>query len=111
MRKHAEKVASIMGQLANENRLLILEALLPGPLTVTELAVRVRGISTPALSQHLHKLRGAGLIQSEKQAQYIRYSICDQRIRGLIDFLHKEYCTDEEKAQFEKEYHQHEKNV
>lgn len=111
MREHAKQVAKLMGQLANENRLLILEALLQGPMTVTELAEKVREISAPALSQHLHKLRDAGLICSEKKAQYIRYSICDQRIRGLIGFLHREYCTDEEKARFEKECCERETDV
>ncbi len=93
MREHAKKVAELMGQLANENRLLILCALLDGPRTVTEISQQVPDITGPALSQHLHKLRDAGLICSEKRAQYIRYSICDQRIRGLLDFLRREYCT------------------
>ncbi len=94
MREHAKQVALLMGQLANENRLLILCALLDGPKTVSELSKSVPDISAPALSQHLHKLRDAELICSEKHAQYIRYSICDKRIRGLIDLLRREYCTD-----------------
>lgn len=94
MREHAKQVAALMGQLANENRLLILCALLEGPMTVGELSEQVPDITAPALSQHLHKLRDAGLICSEKQAQYIHYSICDQRIRGLMDLLKREYCPD-----------------
>lgn len=96
MRKSAKKVAALMGQMANENRLLILCALLEGPMTVGELAELVPDISGPALSQHLHRLRDAGLICSEKHAQFIRYSICDERIRGLIDLLRREYCTGDE---------------
>lgn len=92
MREHAKRLAALMGQLANENRLLILCALLEGPMTVGELSRHVPDITAPALSQHLHKLRDAGLICSEKHAQYIRYSICDQRIRGLMDLLKREYC-------------------
>lgn len=93
MREHAKRVAALMGQLANENRLLILCALLEGPKTVGELRELVPDISAPALSQHLHKLRDAELIGAEKHSQYIRYSICDERIRGLIDLLKRDYCT------------------
>lgn len=93
MRENAKRVAALMGQLANENRLLILCALLEGPKTVGELGELVPDISAPALSQHLHKLRDADLICSEKQSHYIRYSICDERIRGLIDLLRRDYCT------------------
>lgn len=99
MREHAKKVAALMGQLANENRLLILCALLEGPRTVGELGELVPDISAPALSQHLHKLRDAGLICSEKQAQYIQYSIHDGRIQGLIDLLKREYCSDQKEKQ------------
>ena len=94
MRDNAREVAALMGQLANEHRLLILCALLEKPMTVGELSRQVPDISAPALSQHLHRLRDAGLVCSEKQAQFIRYSICDPRIRGLIDLLIREYCTD-----------------
>lgn len=96
MRNSAKKVAALMGQLANENRLLILCALLEGPMTVGELAEQVPDISGPALSQHLHRLRDAGLIGSEKHAQFIRYSISDERIRDVIDLLRREYCTGDE---------------
>lgn len=96
MRDSAKKVAALMGQLANENRLLILCALLEGPMTVGELAEQVPDISGPALSQHLHRLRDAGLIGSEKHAQFIRYSISDERIRDVIDLLRREYCTGDE---------------
>lgn len=96
MRENAKRVATLMGQLANENRLLILCALLEGPKTVGELGELIPDISAPALSQHLHKLRDAELICSEKKAQYIRYSIRDERLRGLIDLLRHDYCTETE---------------
>ncbi len=94
MRENAKRVATLMGQLANENRLLILCALLEGPKTVGQISQSVPDISAPALSQHLHRLRDAQLICSEKQSHYILYSIRDERIRGLIDLLRRDYCTD-----------------
>lgn len=92
MRKQAQTIADLMGQLANENRLLLLCALLDGPMTVGELAAEVPNITAPALSQHLRRLRDGGLIQAEKQGQYVRYSIKDLRLSKVIDVLKREYC-------------------
>lgn len=92
MREQAREIAKLMGQLANENRLLVLCALLEGPKTVGELAEEVPDISGPALSQHLHKLREGGLIRAEKHAQFVQYSIRDERLRSLMDVLKREYC-------------------
>lgn len=92
MRRSAAKVAKLMADLGNVNRLLILCALLDGPLTVNEIASQVNDISGPALSQHLNKLREDGLIQSEKEGHFIRYTIKDTRLYGLMEFLKKEYC-------------------
>ncbi len=92
MRRSAAKVAKLMSDLGNVNRLLILCALLEGPLTVNEIASQVNDITGPALSQHLNKLREDGLIESEKKGHFIRYTIKDKRLYGLMDFLKKEYC-------------------
>lgn len=94
MREKAEQIAQLMTQLANENRLLILCALLEKPMTVGELAQWVPHITAPALSQHLHKLRDAGLIQSKKQGQYVTYSIMDERLYALMAVLKEQYCEE-----------------
>ena len=92
MKEHAEDVARLMGMLSNGNRLRILCALLERPMTVGELGKYVPDISGPALSQHLHKLRDAGLVSAEKEAQFSRYRICDPRLHRLIALLRTEYC-------------------
>ncbi len=90
--EQARVIAELMAQLANENRLLILCALLDGPKTVGELSARVPNITAPALSQHLHKLRAGGLVQGEKQGQYVTYSIRDGRLAALMGVLKEQYC-------------------
>ena len=92
MNEKAKQIAALMSLLANEHRLLILCALLQGSMTVGEISEYVPDISAPALSQHLHRLQAAGLISSEKQAQFIRYSIADRRVESIIDLLKREYC-------------------
>lgn len=94
LQKKARDIASMMAQLANEHRLLILCALLDGPQTVGKLGEQVPHISAPALSQHLHKLKDGGLIQAEKQGQYVIYSIRDQRLHALIEVLKQQYCAE-----------------
>ena len=89
---HAGAIAAILSQLANENRLLIVCTLLEGPKTVKEIAASVPGITAPALSQHLHKLKDANLVCTRKHAQFVVYSICDKRIRHLMDVLKEEFC-------------------
>lgn len=93
LRAKAGAVAALMAQLASESRLLILCALLEGPKTVGQLGELVPHITAPALSQHLHKLRDGGLIQSEKHGQFVTYSIKDSRLQALMDLLKGRYCT------------------
>lgn len=94
MREKARKIAELMGQLANENRLLILCALLEKPMTVGELAKEVPNITVSALSQHLQRLRSSGLVEAKKQGQYVCYCLKDESLRALMEVLKAEYCTE-----------------
>lgn len=93
IRQKAQDIARLMGQLANENRLLILCALLEGPQTVGQLGQQVPGITGPALSQHLHRLRDSGLVQAQKQGQFVTYSLRDERLRAVMAALKEQYCA------------------
>ncbi len=95
MREKARKIASLMGQMANENRLLILCALLERPMTVGELNQEIPGITMPALSQHLCRLRAGGLVDCSKQGQFVTYFLKDERLRKLMALLKAEYCQEE----------------
>ena len=89
MREKARKIAALMAQMANENRLLILCALLERPMTVGELAQQVPGVN--ALSQHLHRLREGRLIKAESMVS-CGYSLRDLHLYALMDVLKAEYC-------------------
>ncbi len=60
--------------IGNENRYRILEALMRGPRTVSEIAARVK-LAQPAVSQNLKILKDANLVEDERQGQEIYYSI------------------------------------
>ena len=95
MEKDAKRVADLLKLLSNENRLLILCALLERPMTVGELKEKVSKISAPAISQHLNKLTEAGLITFEKKAQFSIYEISDLHLYKLMALLKAEYCSSE----------------
>ncbi len=90
----AKQVAELLKLLANENRLLLLCALLERPMTVGELGEHTP-TSASALSQHLHALRSAGLVADQRRGQYVVYSVADERVRVLLAVLREQYCREE----------------
>jgi ArsR family transcriptional regulator len=82
--------ASLFKALADENRLRILNLLLREELCVCQLEC-VLGIKQSNLSRHLTKLAQAGLIVSEKRAQFVFYRIdpaLSARYPGFDSFMH-----------------------
>lgn len=93
MASRAEDVASLLRVLANRHRLLILCALLPGPLTVSQLCQTAESIGQSAVSQHLAKLKALELVESTKEGQHVYYRIADRRVERLLALLKEEYCS------------------
>lgn len=93
MEEKAHQVAELFRLLANENRLLILCALLEADQTVAQLAESVPNISRPALSQHLSALRLAGVVHAQRSGHYVVYRLADQRIRSLFQTVKDAYCS------------------
>lgn len=93
MEENAKKIAALLKLLANEQRLLILCALLHGPLTVGSIHEFTPNITSSALSQHLAQLKTAGILDSEKQGMNVIYRIQDENIAGLIGFFKEHYCA------------------
>ncbi len=81
--------------MANENRLLILCALIKRPLTVNKIAEKVPGITQSALSQHLALLKAHGVLNSIKSGQSVTYSIADNRVTQVIAVLKEHYCQED----------------
>lgn len=93
MEEKAKKVAALLRVLANENRLLILCALLEEPQHVSKLLERIPHISQSAISQHLSLMKAHGILESQKSGQTITYTIADQRVGEVIAVLKKYYCV------------------
>lgn len=91
MQRNAEKAELLLKQLANASRLMVLCHLVSGEKTVGELAECV-GLSQSALSQHLARMREAGLLESEKRGLMVYYRICSMEVQAILSVLHIIYC-------------------
>ena len=70
--------------LADPTRIKILWALLQGESSVACLAELV-GAAPTAVSQHLAKLRLAGLVRGRRDGNFVYYSAADVHVRHLLD--------------------------
>lgn len=90
----AAEAAAMLRLLANERRLLLLCMLIAeGEAHVGRLAERV-GLSQPAVSQHLAKLREDGLVATRRAGTTIHYRIADPRVARLIATLKDVFCEE-----------------
>lgn len=85
------RVVKTFEALASEPRLKILAYLSKASMTAGEIAERFT-MSKPSLSKHLSILENAGLITSERQGKFIRYSIVPDHIVNTLDGYLQEVC-------------------
>ena len=79
--------------LADPKRLLILNALRHGELSVTGICDEV-GFAQANVSQHLAVLRDRGLVTARKEGQYVYYSVTSPKIIEALDLL-REVMTEQ----------------
>ncbi len=89
----ADLVAARLALVANAKRLLILCELSKGERSVGALQEAV-GLGQSALSQHLAKLREAGIVATRREAQTIFYSLCDPQTEALMSSLYEAFCKE-----------------
>jgi ArsR family transcriptional regulator len=82
-RLHAE----VCKVLTDPKRLMILDALRAGDLSVGELADRL-AIALPNASQHLAVLRGAGLVDGRRVGTTVVYRLAEPAIVDACDVIH-----------------------
>lgn len=69
-----EKLADIFKLLGDKNRLTIVSSLREREMCVCEL-VELLETSQPNISQHIRKLKDAGLLKEARKGQWIYYSL------------------------------------
>jgi ArsR family transcriptional regulator, virulence genes transcriptional regulator len=92
VREHATEAAAFLKALANDQRLLVLCALLDGPLSVGDINDRVP-LSQSALSQHLSVLREAKLVTTARRSQTICYALAPGPALQIMEVLYATFCA------------------
>ena len=81
-----ENLARIGAALSSAVRLELLELLAQGERSVEELAT-LTGATVANTSQHLQKMKQAGLIAGRRQAQFVRYRLAGDEVVALLGAL------------------------
>ena len=83
-----QQLARIGTALSSGTRLEFLELLAQGERSVDQLAT-MTGVTVANTSQHLQKLRQAGLVAGRKEGQYVFYQLTGDTVVGLLEALGK----------------------
>ena len=81
--EQVDLAAASFRMLADPTRIKLLWALLQGESSVACLA-ELAGTASTAVSQHLAKLRLAGLVKGRREGTFVYYSAADERLQGLL---------------------------
>ncbi|MCX4432247.1 MULTISPECIES: ArsR/SmtB family transcription factor [Streptomyces] len=76
--------AELLALLGDRTRLALLHALTGQEADVTTLT-EACGAARPAVSQHLARLRLAGLVNTRKEGRRVVYSLGDGHLRRVVD--------------------------
>lgn len=91
---HAQQAVETFKLLTDPTRVKVLWVLHQGERSVGDLAKRV-GASPTAVSQHLAKLRLAGLVTTRREGTYVYYSAHSAHVQQLLAeaLSHAEHTT------------------
>lgn len=92
LHERAGEATRFLKLLANQDRLMVVCALVEGEKSVRELEETL-GIRQPGLSQQLAGLREAGLILGRKEGKHIFYHLADPRAAELVATLYRLFCA------------------
>lgn len=89
--------ARICKAIADPKRLLIINELRDGPLSVSSLVEALR-MSQPNVSQHLAVLRERGVVIAERSGTNVFYRLGSTKVLAAIDLL-REFMAEEAQGQ------------
>ena len=81
--EQADLAAETFRMLADPTRIKLLWALLQGESSVTCLA-ELAGVSPTSVSQHLAKLRLAGLVRGRREGTFVYYAAANTHVHALL---------------------------
>ncbi|MFD4828340.1 ArsR/SmtB family transcription factor [Streptomyces uncialis] len=78
------RAAEVLALLGDRTRLVLLHRLAGGEADVSTLT-RASGAARPAVSQHLARLRLAGVVSTRKDGRRVVYSLPEGPVRRVVD--------------------------
>ncbi len=97
MADNVSTASAVLKALSNETRIKLMCMLMDGELSSGELAAGVN-MRLPAISQHLSKMRAAGLVTSRRDAQTIYYKAKDGVGHAVVGTLCDYYKAESAQA-------------
>ncbi|HEX4925322.1 MAG TPA: metalloregulator ArsR/SmtB family transcription factor [Bdellovibrionales bacterium] len=91
LKDSCEDVSALLRALSHPGRLLVLDHLLQGEKTVSELQ-ELCGISQSQLSQFLGRMKLEGLVACEKKGRFCYYRTASPKVSRLITAINSIYC-------------------
>ena len=88
-----EEAARLFATLSEPSRLRLLQLLMRGPMTVTEL-VEATGMKQGSVSKQLGTLYDARLVARNREGNFIRYAIGDEMIFQLCNLACQKIQSD-----------------
>ena len=89
---NAQTASKLLKLIAHPHRLMILCLLLESEKNVTDL-VEAIGINQTAVSNHLAKLRSAGVVEFTRYHRVLQYRLTSKELEAIITTLHDLYCS------------------
>ncbi len=80
------RAAEVLKAMSHPTRLRIVHLLREGELCVSRLE-ELLGVPQPSVSQHLQRLRYAGLIESERKGHLVCYRLRDESAAAVLKVL------------------------
>jgi DNA-binding transcriptional ArsR family regulator len=97
MRAAADQAAELLRSIGSSHRLMILCLLMDGPKTVTEICFAIEARQS-LVSQHLTRLRLDGLVNAERQGNFVLYSMVDSPAKEIVATLQRHFCPSKSAA-------------
>ena len=95
---HIIAVAETIKSIAHPTRLKILCLLIDGEKSVSDIHDYFPS-SYANVSQHIQKLLHKGLLTCQKRANFIYYTLADERMIRMIEVLQRLYCSENNETQ------------
>ena len=84
--RHEREARDLIESISNVTRIKIIRALAETPLAAGDLA-RVTGRTAPATSQHIRVLRDAGVVESTRSGNVVRYRLSKSTSAQILEVI------------------------